>query len=122
MLAGQRGVLNRKGIQMKHLFRALSLGVGAVMATSSIAPAQSATNANCAPREAVVERLGSRYGESRQSIGLGSNNSVVEVFASTETGTWTIVVTNTSGLSCLVAAGQAFEAIAEAPIAQGNDA
>ena len=92
------------------------------MATSSIAPAQSATNANCAPREAVVERLGSRYGESRQSIGLGSNNSVVEVFASTETGTWTIVVTNTSGLSCLVAAGQAFEAIAEAPIAQGNDA
>ena len=70
----------------------------------------------------MVERLNTRYGESRQSIGIGSNNSVVEVFASTETGTWTIVVTMPTGVACLVAAGQAFEALAEAPIIPGNDA
>ena len=107
---------------MKQTFLALSLGVGAALVASTDAIAQSNQGRNCAPRDAVVERLSTRYGESRQSIGIGSNNSVVEVFASTETGTWTIVVTMPTGVACLVAAGQAFEALAEAPIIPGNDA
>lgn len=77
---------------------------------------------NCAPREAIVDRLANGFGETRQSIGLGSNNSVVEVFASEETGSWSITVTSPNGLTCLVAAGQAFETIAEALPAKGNDA
>ncbi|MEN8747746.1 MAG: hypothetical protein ABF316_05005, partial [Marivita sp.] len=54
------------------------------------------------------------YGETRQSIGLAQNNTMVEVFASSTTGTWTITVTNTAGRTCLVASGQAFEQLAEA--------
>ena len=77
---------------------------------------------NCGPREMVVDRLAEGYGETRQSMGLGSNNSVVEVFASSETGTWTITVTTPNGLTCLVASGQAFEELAEALPAKGNDA
>ena len=77
---------------------------------------------NCAPRDVVVDRLADRYGESRQSIGLGANNAVVEVFASSETGTWTITVTTPQGLTCLVASGQAFEALAEALPKPGSDA
>ncbi|HID68452.1 MAG TPA: hypothetical protein EYP31_09415, partial [Roseibacterium sp.] len=75
-----------------------------------------------APREMVLERLADKYGETRQSIGLGANNAVVEVFASTDTGSWTITVTTANGLTCLVASGQSFEAIAEALPAKGNDA
>ena len=48
---------------------------------------------NCAPREMVVDRLASKYGETRQSMGLGANNAVVEVFASDTSGSWTIIVT-----------------------------
>lgn len=77
---------------------------------------------SCAPREKVVEQLGNKFGETRQSMGLGSNNSVVEVFASHETGSWTIIVTSVNGVSCLVASGQAFEPIAEMLPAKGNDA
>ncbi len=72
------------------------------------------TAANCAPRAQVLERLASAYGETRQSIGLAANNSVLEVFASTETGSWTVTVTMTTGQTCLVASGVAFEALAEA--------
>lgn len=68
----------------------------------------------CADHAVVVERLADGYGESRQSIGLASNNSVVEVFASPETGTWTITVTTPGGPTCLVASGHAFEVLAEA--------
>ena len=77
---------------------------------------------NCGPREMVVNRLAEGYGETRQSMGIGSNNSVVEIFASSETGTWTITVTSPNGLTCLVASGQAFEELAEALPAVGNDA
>ncbi|MDJ0826143.1 MAG: hypothetical protein QNJ16_11630 [Rhodobacter sp.] len=92
---------------MKRQFLALSLGVGAMILATQHAFAQQSRN--CADRARVVERLASGYGETRQSIGLGANNSVIEVFASLETGTWTITVTSPQGLTCLVASGQAFE-------------
>lgn len=81
-----------------------------------------AQNRNCGPREAVVTRLAEGYGETRQSMGLGSNNAVIEVFASDETGSWTITVTQANGLTCLVASGQGFEELAEALPAKGDDA
>ncbi len=104
---------------MKHRFLTLSLGLGAMLLATQHAFAQSN---RCATREMVLDRLTQVYGESRQSIGLGANNSVVEMFASTQTGTWTITVTMPSGQTCIVAAGESFEALAEAPDAPGNDA
>ena len=77
---------------------------------------------NCAPRERVLERLAQSYGETRQSVGLGANNAMVEVYASQDSGTWTIIVTTAEGLTCLVASGQAFETLAEALPSKGNDA
>ncbi len=97
----------------------LLTGLLAIPATT---PPALASTAQCAPRERVVERLASTYGETRQSIGLGANNAVIEVFASTESGTWTITVTTTEGLTCLVASGQAFETMAEALPPPGEDA
>ncbi len=75
----------------------------------------------CAPRDAVVQKLAEDYGESRQSIGLGHDNSVVEVFASLASGSWTITVTRASGLTCLVASGQGFETLQEQVPAQGAE-
>ncbi|MFC4671139.1 hypothetical protein ACFO5X_21495 [Seohaeicola nanhaiensis] len=86
------------------------------------APSSAQQTQNCAPRDVVVERLADGYGESRQSIGIGAQGAVVEVFASTDTGTWTITVTTPAGLTCLVASGQSFEALAEGPPPKGNDA
>lgn len=104
---------------MKTMFK-MSLGLGLMVLAAQQATAQNARN--CGPREAVVERLASGYGETRQSMGLGANNAVVEVFASQDTGTWTITVTMPNGITCLVASGQSFEALAEALPPQGNDA
>ncbi|WP_442920375.1 hypothetical protein [Marinovum sp. 1_MG-2023] len=77
---------------------------------------------NCAPRPKVIARLAEKYGETRQSIGLGSQNAVVEVFASQETGSWTIIVTMANGVTCLLASGQAFETLAETLPVAGKDA
>lgn len=102
----------------------LSLGISAMIFATSQAFGQTAgqEGRNCGQREFVIERLASRYGESRQSIGLGANNQVVEVFASLETGTWTITVTTPAGMTCLVASGQSFETLTEAAAIPGEQA
>ena len=82
---------------------------------------QNASRPVCAERDVIVATLATRYGETARSIGLGPGNRVVEVFASEETGTWTITVTMPSGVTCLVAAGRNFEELAEAQPAAGDD-
>lgn len=105
---------------MKRQLFALSLGIGAMILATQHAFAQ--TSRNCAPRELVLERLADKYGETRQSIGLAPDGGLVEVFASVQTGTWTITITLPTGVTCLVVSGQSFETLAEMPAAPGNDA
>ncbi|MFD1195619.1 hypothetical protein ACFQ3C_13175 [Seohaeicola saemankumensis] len=93
------------------------------LALATMAPAADPRNAaNCAPRDKVVERLAGTYGETRRSIGLGANNALIEVYASDDSGSWTITETLPSGLTCLVASGQAFETLADTPPATGKGA
>ena len=96
--------------------------LGAVALCLTAVDVNAQTARNCGPREAVVDRLADGYGETRQSMGLGANNSVIEVSASAETGTWTITMTSPNGMTCLVASGQAFEELAEVLPSKGNDA
>lgn len=99
------------------MFREMIIGIALASGTTGPAIAS-----NCAPRDIVIERLASKYGESRKSVGLGGNNSVVEVFASEVTGTWTITVTSARGVTCLVASGQAFEELNEGLPGHDTDA
>ncbi len=104
---------------MNNRILTLSLGIGAILLSAQHAFGQ---GQNCAAHDDVVTRLATAYGETRHSIGLAADNSVVEVFASDETGTWTITVTTADGTTCLVASGQAFEDMAATlPPASGKD-
>ncbi|TCO72060.1 hypothetical protein [Rhodovulum euryhalinum] len=82
-----------------------------ILALPGPAPAESPRQ--CGPREAVIALLADRYGESRQAMGLAANNAVVELFANAETGSWTITGTMASGTTCLIASGEAYQALAE---------
>lgn len=68
------------------------------------APA-SAQNLTCGERSAIVEKLKSKYGETQFGLGIGRENSVVEIFTSETTGTWTILMTLPTGMTCMMAAG-----------------
>ncbi|WP_108259548.1 hypothetical protein [Mangrovicoccus ximenensis] len=93
----------------------------ALFATTALAAEEQPRN--CAERDNVLKRLSGNYGETRQSIGLGANNSLVEVFASDKTGTWTITVTMPDGMTCLIASGQSYEKLINDKLLQpGEDA
>jgi len=97
-------------MSQKSLAAALGFGV-LVLA----APQVRAETASCGPRAQVLAALAGQFGESRRAVGLASENAVVELFASQTTGSWTITLTFASGLTCLLAAGEAFEALATVP-------
>ncbi|MEM7318502.1 MAG: hypothetical protein AAF408_05705 [Pseudomonadota bacterium] len=96
----------------------MTMGLGLMVLAAQQVQAQ---HRNCAPRDVVLKKLTENYGETRHGIGLVPQGSVMEVFASTETGSWTITVTMPDGTTCLVASGQSYETLAEALPAAGND-
>ncbi len=69
----------------------------------------------CGERDHIVNTLTGRFGETPQSWGMGPGNRIVEVYASEETGTWTITVTAPNGTTCLVASGQYWENLLPPP-------
>ena len=79
---------------------------GLVLGLTAAAPPALASN--CAPRDAVIERLSGKYSEKLTGGGLqgsASGQALIEVWASDSTGTFTVIVTTAQGFSCIVAAG-----------------
>jgi len=78
-----------------------------------LAAAPAFANTACNDHAVITERLATSYGESRHAMGLGRNNTMIEVYSSEESGSWTILVTRPGGPTCMVAAGEAFQVLNE---------
>lgn len=62
----------------------------------------------CAPRDAIAEGLASGYGERVTAAGVDQRGNLIEVFSS-DTGTWTIVLTIPGGPACLLSSGDGWQ-------------
>ena len=103
---------------MDRTLFALSLGlVGLTLLPQTVRAA-----AQCAPHDIVSADLSQKFGEQASSMGLAQDNTVMEVYSSRASGTWTITVTLPNGLTCLVAAGQNFETVTQPQVAKGDPA
>ncbi len=65
----------------------------------------------CMNRADVLEQLSSNYAETPIALGLEQRGDVVEIFSSGDGATWTLVFTRAHGATCLVASGEAWQAI-----------
>ncbi|MEL7465776.1 MAG: hypothetical protein AAFN79_17030 [Pseudomonadota bacterium] len=106
---------------MKTTLTCAALACAFTIVAASSAKAQQ--GGLCGQRDQIVSQLQSVHGESRQAVGLQQNARVMETYANPETGSWTIIVSTPTGVACLVAAGEAFQANAEiaAPAANLDD-
>ncbi len=93
---------------MKTIMLKMTIGLGIMVLAAQQVSAQ-----NCAPREDVIKQLAKSYGETRRGIGIARQGAVMEVFASDQTGSWTIVVTLPEGVTCLIASGKSYETLVE---------
>ena len=59
----------------------------------------------CGARDEVLTKLASSFHEEPVSVALTSDGQLLEVLKS-DTLTWSILITNPNGVTCLVAAGE----------------
>lgn len=102
---------------MQREFLVLSLGFAALIGAAGFAKAD---GASCGARAAILDELGSRYHETRRAIGIAADNSVLELFASEDSGSFTILITGHDGLTCMLASGENFEALNDPLVTAGK--
>lgn len=88
--------------------RALRALTAAALALAIASPATAQT-LRCGDRTRLLELLEIRLGETRRGTGIAGGNAVMELFASSVTGSWTITVTLPGGQMCLLASGHGFD-------------
>ena len=81
----------------------------AAVAAFFVVPAQTAPQ--CNTRDYVLGLLSDKYTESVIALGLANNGNLVEVLATGDGATWSIIITTPQGMSCLVAAGEGWQAL-----------
>jgi hypothetical protein len=86
-----------------------ALAVAAMVTTISVAHAEPP----CGDHRELVAYLGEKYQERQFAYGTVGNVAIMEVYVS-QAGTWTVVVTDPVGKSCILAAGDGWEASATA--------
>jgi hypothetical protein len=93
-------------------FAALASGLAAALAGVQGAKADE-QGAQCRDRDKVLAHLAGKYQEAPVAVGVTSTGGLVEVLSSGDGGTWTIIVTSPTGLSCLMAAGDGWRPLEE---------
>jgi hypothetical protein len=91
-----------------RVFNGMVLAVVAAMAAPE-AVAQSAMP--CGDRGKLITMLDAKYSEGLAGFGVTGQSQLVEVFVS-EKGSFTVVMTNSKGVSCVIAAGDNWEKVA----------
>lgn len=87
------------------MHRPLLLAVAAAVVACVLAWAAAAHAQVCGDRAALVERLATKYGESLVGAGISSDGTMLEVWASEASGTWSMLMTLSENVSCLIASG-----------------
>ena len=104
--------------RVSHLAGAVFLGAfGLTSSAMAQPPPPIALTPACHSHADLAAMLNRKYSEAPNAVGVQANGHLVEVFASSDGTSWTIVVTRPDGVSCIVAVGEDWEALPN-PITQ----
>jgi hypothetical protein len=89
----------------------------ALLLGAHAALAQGAPPTACASHETMSAQLAQRFAEVPVALGLtGGGRMVVQLFASADGATWTVVLTSPDGKSCIAAAGRDWQSLPAKPL------
>ena len=90
------------------LIKQFIFALGLIYLGLNTEPASAQAVVPCGQRTEIIQQLNNKYLENPISMGLTSEGAVIEIFASKDR-TFTIIVTQPTGISCLVASGGNWE-------------
>jgi hypothetical protein len=114
----------RSGARPGGAGRGASLPVAAALclapvAALALAPVAATAQVLCGKRADFLKHLDANHREAPTAMGLTSTGRVIEVLTS-DTGSWTIIITGPDGKTCLVAAGEAWQTLGRTPPPPGE--
>ena len=65
----------------------------------------------CGDRETVLSSLAEKYDEHPVEVGVTSQGGIIELLVSKDGATWTLLFSHPTGPACLVASGEAWQAL-----------
>ena len=74
--------------------------------------APAAAQTVCADRDDVVQRLWDRWQEAQIAFGLANDGRIIEVFVSSTSQSWTIIISDANGRSCVAGSGKNWSVLA----------
>ncbi|MGH6761230.1 MAG: hypothetical protein ACRECW_06515 [Phyllobacterium sp.] len=98
-----------KRIHLLRIMQCLVAVIGIVASAEA-----SAQVVICGNRSAIVQQLETNYQEKQTAYGVIADEALMEIYVSRK-GTWTIVITERNGRSCIVAAGHGWEQVPVSP-------
>jgi len=90
----------------------------AAVLAAFLCPTLAASQPVCGPRDKFLEHLRGKYDEQPVGLGVTGGGGVLEMLAAPDGKTWTIIVTTPGGLSCVAAAGHAWEPLDGEPVSE----
>jgi hypothetical protein len=100
---------------MSSVVLPLAAGIGVALGVVLQPIAANAQNPDavraCDRHAEIAGRLDEQYKEVPTGFGIQLNGNLLQLFVSKETGTWTLLSTTPSGMSCIVGAGESWEAL-----------
>ena len=91
-----------------------------IFGAAAIAPPAVHAQSNCAPRDSVIERLKEKYSERLTGGGVQNSDTVLEIWSSEKTGSFTVLITHANGMSCVVSSGQNWNSVVAATVPKGT--
>jgi len=82
--------------------------------SAAVVPAQAQFRA-CGDGTGLIAHLQKEWGEDTAALALEDRGGLVRILRNPDTGTWSLLVTQPDGLTCLVMSGQAWEPVAPPP-------
>ena len=88
-------------LKLAAVFAAVSLFSCADVASAAVP---------CGSHDALAKSLNTKFKEARRAMGVVNAKAVMEIFMSPQ-GTWTVLVTDTTGTACVIATGQDWQEV-----------
>ncbi len=97
----------RSNIRVISKFSTSVLAALAILAATTFS--SQAQYRKCGKRASMIKVLIEKYNETPRALGLSSANKIaMEIYASKK-GSWTVMMTMTNGMTCIMAAGHSWQ-------------
>lgn len=86
----------------------LLVSIVPVLAAGIALPGNAQAQMLCGQRASIIDGLTKKYKEMPNAFGISGEKTLVELFTS-ESGSWTMLMTRPGGVTCIMAVGQSWE-------------